>query len=349
MFDKLEKIETEFRELEQSMSDPAIIHNQMLYKKLGQRYSDLQPIVELYEKHRALQADLESAIELQKDSNDSELAEETAKLKGQLKILENQLKITLLPPDPNAKRNVIIELRAGAGGEEAALFTADLYRMYVRYAEDKKWGVELISTSASDSGGFKEIIFSLKGNGAFADFQYESGVHRVQRIPTTESQGRIHTSTVTCAVLPEAEEIDVELKDEDLRIDVFRAGGHGGQHVNTTDSAVRVTHIPTRLVVICQDEKSQLKNKQKALKVLRSRLLLAKQESAHKKEGELRRSQIKAGDRSEKIRTYNYPQNRVTDHRIKQSWNNLTVIMDGDIKKIIEALRIADQMEKLAG
>jgi len=348
MLAKLAKIALEFKKLETQMSDPVIIADQKRYKQTGQRYQELKPIVQLYEQYQALAGDLNSALELQQESADPELAAEVDQLQTKQAALLDQLKIALLPPDPYAGRNVIVELRAGAGGDEAAIFVGDLYRMYSKYSEAKDWQIELISSSASDAGGFKEIIFAVKGEGAFADLQYESGVHRVQRVPKTESQDRIHTSTITCAILPEAEEVDLVIKDEDLRIDVFRSGGHGGQSVNTTDSAVRITHLRTGMVVSCQDEKSQLKNKQKAMKVLRSRLLLAEEERAAKTAGALRRSQIKTGDRSEKIRTYNYPQNRVTDHRIKKSWNNLAEIIEGHLEPVIEELKLAHQMERLA-
>ena len=276
------------------------------------------------------------------------LKEDMAMAKDRIEELEGQLKVLLLPKDPNDDKNVIVEIRAGAGGDEAALFAAEIYRMYVRFAERNRWKTEMISINENGLGGFKEVVFMITGKGAYSRLKYESGVHRVQRVPETESAGRIHTSTITVAIMPEAEEVDVELDLNDCRFDVFRASGNGGQCVNTTDSAVRLTHIPTGIVISCQDEKSQIKNKDKALKVLRSRLYELECEKQHDAEAEARKSQIGTGDRSEKIRTYNFPQGRVTDHRIKLTTHRLEAIMDGDLTEIIDSLTAADQAAKLA-
>lgn len=351
MFDKLQKMEDEYREIESRLSDADVIADQKQYQTLARRYKQLSKTVELFCAYKRAKKDYDDAEEILKNENDEilrELAKDQFKKSGDRLIdLDGELKVELLPKDPNDYKNVIVEIRAGAGGEEAALFAAELARMYMRFAENNRFRVELMSKSEAASGGYKEIIFRLIGDGAYSKMKYESGVHRVQRIPVTENQGRVHTSTVTCAVLPEAEEVDIEIQDSDLRIDVFRAGGPGGQSVNTTDSAVRITHLPTGLVVSQQDEKSQLKNKQKGLAVLRARLYALEQEKRAKELGEKRLGQIGTGDRSEKIRTYNFPQDRVTDHRIKKSWSNLPSIMDGNIDEMVSDMRLAAQSRQL--
>ncbi len=316
---------------------------------LGRRQSELQNLIDLYNRRLKLNSDLSSNSQALNDPEIRELAEaELPELMAAQETLEQELSQALIPKDPLDSKNAIMELRAGAGGDESSLFAGELYRMYARYTEEKGWRIELISDSPSDVGGYKEIIFGVNGASAYAHLKYESGVHRVQRVPATESQGRIHTSTVTVAVLAEAEETELEISPNDLRIDVYRSGGHGGQSVNTTDSAVRITHLPTGLVVTCQDEKSQLKNKLKAMGVLRSRLLAAKLEEEQRTNSDARKSQIGSGDRSEKIRTYNFPQDRVTDHRINMSRHNLPGFMDGQISEMIESLRQADLAASLA-
>ncbi len=351
MLEKLEQLEAKYEELGRAMSDPEVIKDPNQLQKHARAHAALEDIVTTFRRYRQLKTELaegQAMLAAEKDAEFKEyLQAEIERLSQEIEKLEQELKILLLPRDPDDEKGCIMEIRAGAGGEEAALFAGDLFRMYQRYAEKKRWRTEIISSHPTELGGFKEIIFQIEGQGVYSRMKFESGVHRVQRIPTTESGGRIHTSTATVAVLPEAEEIDVEIKPEDLRIDIFCSSGPGGQSVNTTYSAVRVTHLPTGLVVSCQDEKSQLKNKEKALKVLRARLLeMARAEQ----EGELaaeRRSQVGSGDRSERIRTYNYPQNRVSDHRIGLTLHHLDTVLEGELDQIIDVLVTTEQAERL--
>lgn len=351
MFKRLKDIEVKYMDLESLLSDSDVISKQPLYQKYAREHAELHDLVEAYREYEKIHARVEEGQTLLRE-NDEELKsivkEEMPQLREQLKSLEDQLKILLLPRDPNDDRNVLLEIRAGTGGDEAGLFVGDLFRMYARYAEMCRWKVEVISsTPAGGMGGFKEIIALIAGQGAYSKLKYESGVHRVQRVPITEAQGRIHTSAVTVAILPEAEEVDVHIEPNDLRIDVYHSSGHGGQSVNTTDSAVRITHLSTGLVVTCQDEKSQLKNKGKAMKVLRARLLAMMVEKQNKEISETRRSQVGSGDRSERIRTYNYPQSRMTDHRINMTLYNLESFLDGNIQGVIDTLTTHFQAEAL--
>ena len=351
LLDKLAFTENKYEELSVKISDPSIMANQKEWRKLCKEHADLEVIVTAYREYKKVVEDLEANKEMLEEETDKEmremLSEEISSLKAQEEELENKIQILLLPKDPNDDKNVFVEIRGGAGGDEAALFAANLFRMYTRYAEAQRWSVELMSSNENDLGGFKEVVFMIKGNGAYSKLKYESGVHRVQRVPDTESSGRIHTSTATVAVLPEVDDVEIEINDKDLRIDVYRSSGNGGQCVNTTDSAVRITHIPTGIVISCQDEKSQLKNKDKALKVLRARLYELECQKKQDAESEARRSQIGTGDRSEKIRTYNFPQGRVTDHRIGLTLYKLDSFMNGDIEEVINALITADQAEKM--
>ena len=352
MFDKLEDLLIRLEEVLSELGEPDVANNQERFQKLMKEQAELQPIVDAYKEYKKSKETIEDSLAMLEEENDEEmremLKEELADAKKRVEELEHELKILLLPKDPNDNKNVIVEIRAGEGGDEAALFAAEIYRMYVKYAESQRWKTEMLSLNENGIGGFKEVTFMINGQGAYSKLKYESGVHRVQRVPETESGGRIHTSTITVAIMPEAEEIDFHLDMNDCKFDVFRASGNGGQCVNTTDSAVRLTHIPTGIVISCQDEKSQLKNKDKALKVLRSRLYEMELEKQHDAEAEARRSQVGTGDRSEKIRTYNFPQGRVTDHRIKLTLHRLDSIMNGDIGEIIDNLIAADQAAKLS-
>jgi peptide chain release factor 1 len=351
MFQRIKDIEKRYEELETLLSDSAVIANRTEYQKLAKEHSDLAPLIEAFREYEKTGRQLDEAQQMLREGDEElrELAkEEIPQLKEKVEELELRLTLLLLPKDPNDEKNVILEIRAGTGGDEAGLFAADLFRMYARFAEASGWRVEVLSSSAaSGMGGFKEVIAMIEGRGAYSRLKYESGVHRVQRVPVTEAQGRIHTSAVTVAVLPEAEEVEVQIDPNEIRVDVFRSGGHGGQSVNTTDSAVRVTHIPTGLVVSCQDEKSQLKNKNKAMKVLRARLLDKMQAESAAQMSEARRRQVGSGDRSERIRTYNFPQGRMTDHRIGLTLYNLQAILDGEIQPVIDALATHYQTEEL--
>ena len=352
MFDKLEDLLIRFEEIMGELNEPDVTANQERFRALMKEQSDLTPIVEAYREYKKCNQDIEDSLMMLDEENDPDmremLKEELNSAKTRVSELEEELKILLLPKDPNDEKNVIVEIRAGAGGDEAALFAAEIYRMYVRYAERQRWRVETMDVEEIGIGGMKYVSFMISGQGAYSRLKYESGVHRVQRVPETESGGRIHTSTITVAIMPEVEDFDVQIDMNDCKFDVFRASGNGGQCVNTTDSAVRLTHIPTGIVISCQDEKSQLKNKDKALKVLRAKLYDLEQQKRHDEEAELRRSQVGTGDRSEKIRTYNFPLGRVTDHRIKLTLYKIDAIMDGDIQELIDNLTAADQAAKLA-
>lgn len=351
MFDKLELLVEKFEELEKKIIDPEIMKDMNVWQKLAKEHGDMKPIVEKYREYSKHKKELEENKEMLKESLDDEMKElvkdEISNLEDSIEKEEQDLKILLLPKDPNDEKNVFMEVRAGTGGDEAGLFAEDLLRMYRMFADKQKWKTEIMSISEQGVGGIKEVVFLVKGKGAYSKLKYESGVHRVQRVPATESSGRIHTSAATVAVLPEVEDVDVVINQNDLRIDVYRASGNGGQCVNTTDSAVRITHIPTGVVVTCQDEKSQLKNKDKAMKILKSRLYEKYQEEQNKDIADARKSQIGSGDRSERIRTYNFPQGRVTDHRINMTIYQLDSFLNGDISEMIDALITSDQAKKM--
>ncbi|MDP4143454.1 MAG: peptide chain release factor 1 [Bacillota bacterium] len=351
MLDRLNFIENKYEELSIKISDPSVMADQKEWQRLCKEHAELEIIVTKYREYKKAVEDLEADKEMLQEKIEKELKEmveeEIVELENSIKEYEKELSILLLPKDPNDSKNVFVEIRGGAGGEEAALFASNLFRMYTRFAERKGWKVELMSANETDIGGFKEVVFMVKGDGAYSKLKYESGAHRVQRVPDTESSGRIHTSTATVAVLPEVEDVDVQINPNDLRIDVYRASGHGGQCVNTTDSAVRITHLPTGIVVTCQDEKSQLKNKEKCMKVLRARLYEKAEEERRAGIAEDRKSQVGTGDRSERIRTYNYPQGRVTDHRIGLTLYRLDSFLDGDIEEVLDALITAEQAEKM--
>ena len=351
MLDKLHAVEEKYRELESLISDPAVLADMPKWQKLSREHAQLAPVVEKYREYKKVREGLLEAKAIFDDNPDADMRrlaeEEIAELRPRLEALERELPILLLPKDPNDAKNVIVEIRGGVGGEEAALFAGDLFRMYARYAERRGWRVDVIDKNATEIGGFKEISFSVDGAGAYSFLKYESGTHRVQRVPVTESSGRIHTSAVTVAVLPEAEEVEVEIAPADLRIDTYCASGAGGQYVNRTETAIRITHLPTGIVVQCQDEKSQLKNKEKAMRVLRARILEAAREEQAATVAADRKSQVGSGDRSERIRTYNFPQGRVTDHRIGLTLHKLAAVLDGDLDELLAALITADQAEKL--
>jgi len=352
MLDKLQSIKARHEELEKLLTDPQVLADRNLLRKYSKERAGLTEIVEAYGRYGKVLSDIEEATALMQSTADREerqfAREELETLELKRSEIEETLKALLVPKDPNDEKNTIVEIRAGTGGEEAALFAGDLFRMYNRYADSRRWKVDVMSSNPTGSGGFKEIIFAIEGRGAYSRFKFESGVHRVQRVPETEASGRIHTSAATVAVLPEAEEVDIEVRPEDLQVDVFRSSGPGGQSVNTTDSAVRVTHKPTGLVVTCQDEKSQHKNKAKALKVLRARLYERAMAEQEREMAEMRRSQVSTGDRSAKIRTYNFPQNRVTDHRIGLTLHDIDRVMDGGIDELITALSTHHQAEQIA-
>lgn len=352
IMDKLQAVENKFLELESLISDPSVLEDMNKWQRYNREHSSMQPIIEAYREYRAVCQGIEDNKEMLNEGIDDDefrhmVEDELADFRKRKEELDQELPIMLLPKDPNDDKNVIVEIRGGVGGEEAALFAGDLFRMYSRYAESQGWKINIMDANATEIGGFKEISFAVEGYGAYSKLKYESGTHRVQRVPVTESGGRIHTSAVTVAVLPEADEVDVDIRNEDLRIDTYRAGGAGGQYVNKTESAIRITHLPTGIVVQCQDEKSQLKNKEKAMRVLRARVLeQAQQEQADTIAAD-RKSQVGSGDRSERIRTYNFPQGRVTDHRIGLTLHKLDAVMDGQLDEILNGLITADQAERM--
>ncbi len=351
MLEKLPEYKKQLEEIDSRLASSEVLSDMNKYKSLMQERSHLSPIIEKMEEMEKIQEEISSSRELLKEESDAELLEmakeEIAGLESSYETCEKELRMLLIPPDPLEGKNIIMEIRAGTGGDEASLFAQDIFRMYSRYAEKKHWKIEIMNQSESGIGGLKEIVLSISGKDVYGSLRFESGVHRVQRVPETESGGRIHTSAITVAVLPEAEETDIEIKQEDLRIDVMRAGGPGGQCVNTTDSAVRITHIPTGIVVICQDEKSQIKNRAKAMRVLRARLYEAEEAKKQKERADQRKSMVGSGDRSERIRTYNFPQNRVTDHRINLTLYKLDLVMEGELDELIDALKLAAGEEAL--
>jgi peptide chain release factor 1 len=351
MFSKLDDVESRFEKVNMQLQDPEVTGNQGRYRELMKEYASLQDVVTTYREYKKIRADLDASKEILEQESDADLRqlakEELVHLEKEIVELEDRLKILLIPKDPNDEKNIILEIRAGAGGDEASLFAEELFSAYSHYANEQGWRVELMSISPGNVGGFKEVIANISGQRVFSKLKYESGVHRVQRVPKTETQGRVHTSTITVAVLPEVDEVDIEINPNDLRIDVFRSSGSGGQSVNTTDSAVRVTHIPSGIVISCQDEKSQIKNKSKALKVLYARLMAAEEEKAIKNASEARLSQIGTGDRSERIRTYNFPQSRITDHRIGLTIHSLNQVMGGGLEDLVDPLITHFQAEAL--
>lgn len=351
MFDRLQAIEDRYEEINHTLTDPSVIANQDEYRKLMKEYSDLEGIVAKYREYKKINKDIADAKELLEDKIDKDFRDMVeAEYKEALELLsevKKQLKLLLIPKDPNDDKNVIVEIRGGAGGEEAALFAGVLFRAYMRYAERKRWKTEILDSNPTELGGFKEIVFSIEGKGAYSRLKFESGVHRVQRVPATEASGRIHTSTITVAVLPEVEDVDVYINPADLEIDTYRASGAGGQHINKTDSAIRITHVPSGIVVTCQDQRSQHKNKDRAMSVLRSKLYEMAQEQQASEVAQARKSQVGTGDRSERIRTYNYPQGRITDHRIGLTLYKIEEMLDGDLDELIDTLITTDQSEKL--
>ena len=351
MFAKLEEVERRYEELTAQMADPAVLSDPQQYQKLARARADLEEIVAKYREYRSVEREMEEVRELLEDGTDPEIKEmasdELRRLQDEKERVERELRALLLPRDPMDSKDVIMEIRAGTGGEEAALFAGDLYRMYTRYAERNGWKTELLSSNPTGIGGFKEVIFSVQGRGAYSKLKYESGTHRVQRVPVTESAGRIHTSAATVAVMPEVDEVEIEINPDDLKIETFRASSAGGQHMQKNETAVRITHIPTGTVVACQDERSQTQNREKAMRMLRAILYEQKKQEQEAQQREMRRSQIRSGDRSEKIRTYNFPQGRVTDHRIGLTLYKLDAVLDGDIEEFIQALAAADQAERL--
>jgi len=352
MFERLEQLEQRYDELSRQLSDPAIVNDQENYRKVSKQHRDLEETVEKFRQYRALKQGIGDAKSMLAESDAdirSMAEEELAQLEPRLATVEEEIKILLLPKDPNDDKNIIIELRAGTGGDEASLFVAEMFRLYLRFAEQHKWKVEILSQTDSDVGGLKDITAIFEGNKVYSQMKYESGVHRVQRVPATETQGRVHTSAITVAVLPEAEEVDIKIENKDLRVDTFCSSGPGGQSVNTTYSAIRITHLPTNTVVSCQDEKSQIKNREKAMRVLRSRLYEVEAERVHQLQAKERKQQIGTGDRSEKIRTYNFPQNRLTDHRIGLTQHNLAMVMEGQLQPTVDALIAYYTAEKMKG